>query len=200
MKNLLPIAITAAVLSVSACSSGTESPQSSDAASAQQAAPVQQAAAPAGSAPAVATSEKKVDSPAKPAGIAEVAKAVAQDSKALGKDVVATTKEGAHVVARKTEQGVEKTADAVKEGWERGVQTSTGVVTKVDEKARTITVKTKDGVVHVYEVSKDSTITVGRRIGRGGEALGLSIKEGAEVMVQFVDESGRKVARAFEQK
>jgi hypothetical protein len=195
VKNLLPVAITAALLSASACSTGTESPKSSDAAPAQPA-----AAGPAESAPAAASSEKRDDSAAKPSGVAEAAKAVGQDAKALGKDVAATTKEGAQLVARKTEQGVEKTVGAVKEGWERTVQTSAGVVTKVDEKARTITVKTKDGVEHVYEVSKDSTITVGRKIGRGGEALGLSIKEGAEVTVRFVDQSGKKIAHAVEQK
>jgi hypothetical protein len=197
VRNLLPVAITAALLSVSACSAGTESPKPSDAASAQPAAAASPETAPAAGG---AGAEKRDDPAAKPSGVAEAAKAVGQDAKALGKDVVATTKEGAQLVARKTEQGVEKTVGAVKEGWERTVQTSAGVVTKVDEKARTITVKTKDGVEHVYEVSKDSTITVGRKIGRGGEALGLSIKEGAEVTVRFVDQSGKKIAHAVEQK
>jgi hypothetical protein len=138
--------------------------------------------------------------------IAEAAKAVAQDGKAVGqatgavaRDSANVAKEGAHVVVHYTEDAAGKTAHAVKQAADRTVQSITGVVTKVDRAARTVTVKTKDGVEHVYLVAKDATITTGRRIGAAGQEIGSSVKEGAQATVHFVDESGNRIAHVIEQ-
>jgi hypothetical protein len=147
----------------------------------------------------------KVPPATKTSSISEAAKAVAKDAKAVGqsagaagRDSLTVAKEGAHVVVHYSEDAAGKTAHAVKQAADGTAQTVKGVVTKVDKASRTITVKTKDGVEHVFQVATSATITAGRRVSEAGQEIGSAVKEGAETTVHFVNEGGKKIAHAIE--
>jgi Cu/Ag efflux protein CusF len=216
MKNHLVVVLGAALLALSACSKQPEPPKSVEVAPAPQvestpAEPTHSVSGVVESVdPANGTITVKSDDGAmhtvkltkstKVGGLEGDVKAIGDGTAELGKDIWKDTKKGAHVVVQYTEDGAEKSAQIVVHGWDSSVKTSKGVIKKIDKEARTVTVKTKDGAEHVYDVTKDATVTVAKKIAKAGEATGNAIKEGSEATFHFVEQGGKKVTHSVEGK
>jgi Cu/Ag efflux protein CusF len=214
MRNHLVGAFGVALLAISACSRQPEPPKSVEVAPAPQveSTPAEPTHSVSGVVESVdpangtitiksddgAVQTVKLTKSTKVGGLEGDVKAIGDGTAELGKDIWKDTKKGAHVVVHYTEDGAEKTAKVVKHGWDSSVKTTKAVVRKIDKEARTVTVKTKDGAEHVYEVTKDATITVAKKIAKAGEAAGTAIKEGSEATFHFVEQGGKKVAHSVE--
>jgi len=115
------------------------------------------------------------------------AKDTGSDAKKGGLDAYMDGKEGTNVVVHYTEKGADKTAVGVDDLGKDTLKVSEGTVTKVDEAARTVTVKTKDGAEDTYQLSKTAVVDTSKGVAKGA-------KEGEKVTVQYTEEGGKKVA------
>ena len=115
------------------------------------------------------------------------AKDTGSDAKKGGLDAYMDGKEGTNVVVHYTEKGADKTAVGVDDLGKDTLKVSEGTVTKVDEAARTVTVKTKDGAEDTYQLSKTAVVDTSKGVAKG-------TKEGEKVTVQYTEEGGKKVA------
>lgn len=97
---------------------------------------------------------------------------------------------GSHVVVKYTGEGADATSTGIKFVGKGTVKVSEGTVTKVDEGAKTVTVKTASGAEEVYHVSDTATVDTGKGIAKGAE-------KGAKVSVYYTEEGGKKIAHFF---
>ena len=74
------------------------------------------------------------------------------------------------VVVHYTEKGADKTAVGVDDLGKDTLKVSEGTVTKVDEAARTVTVKTKDGAEDTYQLSKTAVVDTSKGVAKGAKA------------------------------
>jgi hypothetical protein len=115
------------------------------------------------------------------------AKDAPKEAKKAMLDAYMDGKEGTNVIVHYTEKGTDKTAVAVEDLGKDGVKMSEGTITKVDQAAHTVTVKTKDGAEETYQLSKDAVIDTGKGVVK-------ETKEGEKVTVHYTEESGKKIA------
>jgi hypothetical protein len=106
------------------------------------------------------------------------------------KDGMHGVREGSHVVAHYTTVGAEKTAQEVDHIGEGGLKTTEGTVNKIDRGAKTIAVKTADGVETIYKISDHAVVDAGKEVGKGVEKAG-------KVTVYYTEEGGKKIAHFF---
>ena len=97
---------------------------------------------------------------------------------------------GSHVVVKYTGEGADATSDGIKYIGKGTVKVSEGTVTKVDDAAKTVTVKTASGAEEVYHVTAEGTVDTGKGIAKG-------TTKGAKVSVYYTEEGGKKVAHFF---
>ena len=71
---------------------------------------------------------------------------------------------GAHVVVKYTGDGADATGTGIKYLGKGTVKVSEGTVTKVDEAAKTVTVKSASGAEEVYSWSEKGTVEAGRKV------------------------------------
>jgi hypothetical protein len=126
-------------------------------------------------------------------GIVEIGKGAEAVAKVTAKEV----KDGTMVAVHFTEKEGKMVASQVKRGAKAVVKESEVIVKKVDETGRKITVQTKDGAEHVYEVGKEATIATGNKIADIGKLTGAKISEGTKATIHFSDMQGQKVLHFF---
>jgi|SRR5580704_1777405 hypothetical protein len=108
-----------------------------------------------------------------------------------GKDTFHGLKEGSEVVVHYTAKGTDKTAVEVDHVGKDGMKAVEGTVTKVGEGGKTISVKTADGTVHVFDVTGHDTKVAAVDTGKAADKTG-------KVTVYYTEEGGKKVAHFFE--
>ena len=107
------------------------------------------------------------------------------------KDTFHGVKEGSEVVAHYTEKGTDKTAVEVDKVGKDGMKSMEGVVTKVGEGGKTVTVKAADGTERTFDVVGHGTKVTAVDTAKGTE-------KGAKVTVYYSESAGKKVAHFFE--
>jgi len=122
-------------------------------------------------------------------GASETGKGISHLAKAVGTDI----KKGTLVAVKYTEREGKLVAHEVKHASKEAVKGTEVVVHKIADGGKKVVVKTKDGAEHVYEVSKDVTVTAGKKIAKAGESTGSAISEGAKATLHFTEEQGGKV-------
>jgi len=100
-------------------------------------------------------------------------------------------KEGSEVVAHYTVKGTENSAVEVDKVGKDGMKSMEGVVTKVGEGGKTITVKAADGTERTFDVAGHGAKVAAVDTGKGTE-------KGAKVTVYYSESAGKKVAHFFE--
>lgn len=98
---------------------------------------------------------------------------------------------GSEVVVHCTKKGTEKAAVEIDKIGKDGMKATEGTLTKVDRKAKTVTVKAADGTETTYKMSAHATKDAGQDIAAGTE-------KSAKVTVYYTDDAGKKVAHFFE--
>jgi hypothetical protein len=102
------------------------------------------------------------------------------------KDAFADIKEGDSVVVHYSVKGAEKTAEEVDHVGKDGLHMSVVAVEKVDQGAKTVTVKTAEGGEETYRLADRAV----RDSGKGLEKAG-------KVTVYYSEEAGKKIAHFF---
>lgn len=115
---------------------------------------------------------------------------VVHGGKAGGDDALRGLDEGSKVVVHFTRDGGHETASEVDRIADDGLKAVEGVVTKVDRRAKTISIRLADGSRQTLQLTERAASDVGRDLDDG--AIG-SVK----VVVYFNDEVGRRVAHFF---
>jgi hypothetical protein len=115
----------------------------------------------------------------------------AEGAETGAKDTFHGVKEGSEVVAHYTETGTEKTAVEVDKVGKDGRKSMEGVVTKVGEGGKTVTVKAADGTERTFDVVGHGTKVTAVDTAKGTE-------KGAKVTVYYSESAGKKVAHFFE--
>jgi hypothetical protein len=108
-------------------------------------------------------------------------------------------KEGGHFVVHYTVKGSEKVADSFKYIGDEVPRVAEGTIAGVDKAGHTIAVKTADGTVETYHLSKDCVLDTGKGIAEGSEAVGKTVKDGGSATVHYTTEGGKKVAHLVKQ-
>lgn len=111
---------------------------------------------------------------------------VAKETAKTVKEGGTAAKEGGEAVVHYTTSGAEHTAVAIKPVGNKTVKVTEGTVDKVDAGARTVSVKTKDGGVVVFNSAEDGVI-------RAGDAM----KQGTHVTIHYTEDGAKKIAQAF---
>jgi arginine repressor len=122
-------------------------------------------------------------------GVVEVGKG----AEAIAKVTADEVKKGTMVAVHYTEKEGKMVASQVKRGSKAIVKEGEVVIQKIDQEGRTITVKTKDGAEHVYEVGKEATIATGNKVAEVGKATGSKIAEGTKATIHFSEQQGQKI-------
>lgn len=107
-----------------------------------------------------------------------------------------TVTEGANVVVQHTADGTKKVVESIKVTGKNAVNTGVGVVTKVDQKARTVTMKMADGTEQVFNLAKDGVISAGRTVGTTAEKAGAATTQAAEKTGTAVAKGAEKTGKA----
>ena len=118
------------------------------------------------------------------------AKTTVQGLKAGADYTALGAEKGSHVVVKYTGEGADATSSGIKYVGKGTVKVSEGTVTKVDDAAKTVTVKTASGAEEVYHVTAEGTVDTGKGIAKG-------TTKGAKVSVYYTEEGGKKVAHFF---
>lgn len=121
----------------------------------------------------------------------------AQGAKKGALDSYFAGKEGTHVVVHYTEKGSDKVASSVDDLGKDTVKSSQGVITKVDKKAHRVTIKGEDGAEQTYDFGKDAAGDSEHGVVKGWDYTATKAKEGDKVVVQYSDETGKKVVHFF---
>jgi hypothetical protein len=120
-------------------------------------------------------------------------KDVAHLTDAAAKDVL----EGTAVIVYYTGEGVAKTAVGIDHLGKRTLKLAKGTIERVGEGGKYVVIKTASGVEETYDLTKDCVLDTGRGIERGVRATGAALKHGAEAVVHYSEEGGKKVAHLF---
>jgi uncharacterized protein with beta-barrel porin domain len=115
----------------------------------------------------------------------------ADGTKDGAKDAFNGLKEGSEVVAQYTTKGANNTAVEVDRIGKDGLQQATGTITQIDQKSRTIAVKTADGSVQTFKMANSTTQEQSKKLAAGTE-------KSAHVTVYYTQEAGKRVAHFFE--
>ncbi len=74
----------------------------------------------------------------------------------------------------------------------------TGVVTKVDDGAKTVAVKTADGTEHTYHFVKRTTVHGAEDTAKGSTDAFHGLKKGSEVAVHYTAKGGEETGEEFD--
>jgi len=107
--------------------------------------------------------------------------------------------EGGAVVLHYGGEGADRTAVGVDHLGKRTLSIAKGTVVRVGDAGKFIVVKTAAGVDETFELTKDAVVDSGRGIDRAAHGAGGAIKQGAELIVHYSDEGGKKVAHLVRQ-
>jgi len=102
--------------------------------------------------------------------------------------------EGAHVVVHYTVKGSEKTAHVIEHMGNMTPKVMEGTIKVVGRAARTVVIKTVDGVEETFNLSEHAVVDSGKGIVDAAKFTAKETEEGAKVTVHYTDEGGRKVA------
>jgi len=119
------------------------------------------------------------------------ATAAADAAKTGAVDTYMAGKEGTHVVVRYVGKGGDKTAIGIKDLGKDTLKVSKGTVTKVDQAAHTVAIKTDDGAETTFRLSKDAAVDTEHGVVEGTK---YTAKEGDHVVVHYSEDAGHKVA------
>ena len=108
---------------------------------------------------------------------------------ATGDDVLRGLDEGGRVVVHYTVDGDRKTADEVDHVGTDGLQTVAGVITNVDRRAKTMSIRLADGSVQTFRLTERAVAYVDRDMNTGAVQT--------KVIVYVTDEAGRPMAHYF---
>ena len=97
-------------------------------------------------------------------------------------------KEGDDVVVHYTVKGAVKTAEEVDHLGKGGLKVSVVAVKSVDHGAKTVTVKTAEGVEETYHLTD-----------RAVHETGKGLKEGGTMTIYYTEEGGKKIAHFFKE-
>ncbi len=101
--------------------------------------------------------------------------------------------EGAVVILHYTGEGVDKTAVGIDHLGKRTLKVAKGTVVRVDDAVKFVAIKTEAGAEETYELTKDAVVDTGHGIDRAAVATGGAIKKGADVIVHYSEEGGKKL-------
>lgn len=104
------------------------------------------------------------------------------------KDAFEGVKEGDEVVVHYTEKAGVKTADEVDHIGKEGLKVAVVSVKSVDRAAKTVTVKTGEGVEETYHLTD-----------RAVKETGKSLEKAGKVTVYYTDDAGKKIAHYFKE-
>ena len=105
-------------------------------------------------------------------------------------DAYMAGKEGSHVVVRYVGKGSDKTAIGIKDFGKDTLKVSKGRVTRVDQSAHTVALKTEDGTEVTYHLGKDAIEDTEHGVVDGTKH---TAKEGDRVVVHYSEEAGNKI-------
>jgi flagellar hook-associated protein FlgK len=115
---------------------------------------------------------------------------VVHGGRATGERALRGLAEGSTVVVHYTAEGDSNTANEVDRVADDGLKVIEAVVTKVDRRAKTITIQLADGTRQTLALTDRAAADVGKDLdGAGADA--------AKVVVYFNDETGRRVVHYF---
>lgn len=101
-------------------------------------------------------------------------------------------KEGTVVVARATAKGTEATADEIGKVGKDGLKSTEGVITKFDQGAKTVVVKTADGTEKTFQLTDHAVVDASK-------ATAAGVEKSAKVTVYYTEEAGKKTAHYLAQ-
>ncbi|MBA3601640.1 MAG: hypothetical protein H0W45_10485 [Acidobacteria bacterium] len=109
--------------------------------------------------------------------------------------------EGSHVIVHYTVKGTEKTADAFEYLGRETPKVMEGTIKATDRGARTVVVKTGEGVEETLDLSEHAVVDSGKGIVDAAKFTAKETKEGtkateegAKVTVHYTEEGERKIA------
>lgn len=102
-------------------------------------------------------------------------------------------KEGSEVAVHYTSQQSQETADEVDRLGNEGLKASQGQLVRIDQTAKTVSIKTQDGTVHVYHLSNNAAQEAGKDIT-------TTAQKSEKVTVYYTEQAGHKVAHFFSRK
>ena len=97
---------------------------------------------------------------------------------------------GSQVAVHYTTQESQETAQEVDRLGNQGLKESQGQLVKVDQTAKTVTIKAQDGTMHVYQMSSNAAQEFGKNVSTTAQKTG-------KVTVYYSEEAGHKVAHFF---
>ena len=112
---------------------------------------------------------------------------VVHGGNAAGDDVLRGLDEGSKVVVQYTIGGEHKTADEVDRLGKSGLTTVEGVITRVDRRAKTMSIQLADGSRQNFHLTERAAANVGSDVAGGT----------TRVVVYVNDEAGRAIAHFF---
>jgi hypothetical protein len=115
---------------------------------------------------------------------------VVHGGKAAGDDVLRAVDEGSKVVVHYTAEAGNETADEVDRVAADGLKTTEGIITNVDRRAKTMSIRVADGSEQTLRLTERAAADIGNGIDGAGAGT-------AKVIVYVNDEAGRPVAHYF---
>jgi|ERR1019366_2691931 hypothetical protein len=106
------------------------------------------------------------------------------------KDTFQGLKEGSEVAVHYTVKGSEETAEEVDRLGGNGLKATQGQLVRLDQTAKTVTIKTQDGTMQVYNLSSHAADEVGKDISTTAQKYG-------KVTVYYTEQAGHQVAHFF---
>jgi hypothetical protein len=92
-----------------------------------------------------------------------------------------------HVVVRYTQDAGTKTADAIDTFGTGADKIARGTVVAVNEKAKTVTVKSENGAEEVFDIADRAVVDTGTGVVK-------QTQKGAKVTVEYTERAGKKIA------
>jgi hypothetical protein len=117
-------------------------------------------------------------------------KTVVHGGKTAGDEALRGIGEGSRVVVHYTADGDNKAAHEVDRVGDDGLKTIDGVITKVDRRAQTISIRLADGSRQTLSLTARAASDVGKEFDAAGAGT-------AKVVLYFNDEAGHRVAHYF---
>lgn len=102
-------------------------------------------------------------------------------------------KEGTQVAVHYTAKGKDETAEEIDHLSGDGMKSSQGELVRLDQTAKTVTIRAQDGTEHVYQLSKNAAEEANRSITDAAQKTG-------KVTVYYTEQAGHQVAHFFTRK
>ncbi len=113
-----------------------------------------------------------------------------QAASSRAKDSWQQLKEGTQVAVHYTSKGKDDTAEEIDHLSGEGMKSSQGELVRIDQSAKTVTIKAEDGSEHVYQLSKNAAEEANRNITETAQKTG-------KITVYYTEQAGHQVAHFF---